>query len=129
MTYPSTFSRLTVTKENLATDEGRRLETFQLGIWKVSILKRTQLNLGKRFLGLKEEFGYFRRLAIDVYTLEPMLATLFILNELLYYYDRIFTPCYALCASSLEQIFTSRRHALWSNQIFILSACAAVYYL
>lgn len=82
MTYPSTFSRLTVTKENLATDEGRRLETFQLGIWNVSILKRTQLNFGKRFLGLKEEFGYFRRLAIDVYTLEPMLATLFILNEL-----------------------------------------------
>ncbi|KAK0430085.1 hypothetical protein EV421DRAFT_2042067 [Armillaria borealis] len=82
MTYPSTFSRLTVTKENLAIDEGRRLETFQLGIWKVSILKRTQLNFGKQFLGLKKEFGYFRHLAIDVYTLEPMLATVFTLNEL-----------------------------------------------
>ncbi len=42
------------------------------------------------------------------------------LHHILYYYDRIFTPCYALCASSLERIFTSWCYVLWSKYIFIL---------
>ncbi|PBK82608.1 hypothetical protein ARMGADRAFT_731053 [Armillaria gallica] len=82
MIYPSRFSHPTAQKEKLGTDERRRLETFQLGIWKVSILKSTPLNFRKKFLDLKEAFGYFKRLAIDVYTLEHTLATFFVLNEL-----------------------------------------------
>ncbi|PBK60573.1 hypothetical protein ARMSODRAFT_725756 [Armillaria solidipes] len=82
ITYISAFNLLTVPKETLATGDKRGLETFQLGIWKVSLLKRATLNFGKRFLDFKEAFGYFKRLAIDVYTLEPILATFFILNEL-----------------------------------------------
>ncbi|KAK0219590.1 hypothetical protein EDD85DRAFT_747440, partial [Armillaria nabsnona] len=58
------------------------LETFQLGVWKVSLLKRAPLNFRKQLLDFKEAFGYFKRLALDVYTLEPILGTFFILNEL-----------------------------------------------
>ncbi|KAK0430913.1 hypothetical protein EV421DRAFT_1912390 [Armillaria borealis] len=82
MTYSSAFNLLTVPKENIATENQRGLETFQLGVWNVSLLKRAPLNFGKQFLAFKEAFGYFKRLAIDVYTLKPMLATFFILNEL-----------------------------------------------
>ncbi|PBK60581.1 hypothetical protein ARMSODRAFT_725861 [Armillaria solidipes] len=82
MAYSSSFNLLTVPKENLSTEDKRGLETFQLGVWKVSLLKRAPLNFGKQFLDLKEGFGYFKRLALDVYTLEPILATFFILNEL-----------------------------------------------
>ncbi|SJL17837.1 uncharacterized protein ARMOST_21401 [Armillaria ostoyae] len=82
MTYSSAFSLLTVPKDNLATENQRGLETFQLGVWKVSLLKRAPLHFGKQLLYFKEAFGYFQRLAIDVYTLERILATFFILNEL-----------------------------------------------
>ncbi len=82
MTCSSAFKFLAVPKEKLAGENQRGLETFQLGVWKVSLLKRAPLNFKKQLLDFKEAFGYFNRLAIDVYTLEPILATLFILNEL-----------------------------------------------
>ncbi|KAK0219554.1 hypothetical protein EDD85DRAFT_989012 [Armillaria nabsnona] len=82
MLYPLNFSRLSDPKANLATGDGRELETLRLGVWTVSILKHSPLNLRKQFLDLKDALRYFQRLAIDVYTLEPMLATLFVLNEL-----------------------------------------------
>ncbi len=82
MTYSSAFNFLTIPKENIAAENQRGLETFQLGVWKVSLLKRAPLNFRKQLLDFKEAFGYFKRLTIDVYTLEPVLATFFILNEL-----------------------------------------------
>ncbi|PBK79365.1 hypothetical protein ARMGADRAFT_1093205 [Armillaria gallica] len=66
MLYPFNFSRRSDPKESLVTDDERELETFQLG----------------QFLDLKDTLQYFQRLAIDVYTLEPILVTLFVLNQL-----------------------------------------------
>ncbi|KAK0435827.1 P-loop containing nucleoside triphosphate hydrolase protein [Armillaria borealis] len=82
MLYSLNLSPLTVPKANLAAENKGELETFQLSVWKVSIFKSSPLNLRKQFLDLKDALRYFQRLAIDVYTLEPMLATLFVLNEL-----------------------------------------------
>ncbi|KAK0209689.1 P-loop containing nucleoside triphosphate hydrolase protein [Armillaria fumosa] len=82
MLYSINLNPSTVPKANVATDSKGKLETFQLGIWKVSILKTTPLNLRKQFVDLKDALRYFKRLAIDVYTLEPVLATLFIFNKL-----------------------------------------------
>ncbi|PBK82584.1 P-loop containing nucleoside triphosphate hydrolase protein [Armillaria gallica] len=82
MLYPLNFSRLTVSKADLATNDKRELETVQLGVWKVSILNSSPLDLRKQFLDLKDALRYVRRLAIDVYTLEPILATLFVFNKL-----------------------------------------------
>ncbi|KAK0209704.1 P-loop containing nucleoside triphosphate hydrolase protein [Armillaria fumosa] len=82
MTYSSALNTLAVPREKLATENKRGLETFELGIWKVSVLKRAPLRFGKQLLDFKEAVGYFKRLAIDVYTLEPALASFFTLNEL-----------------------------------------------
>ncbi len=82
MLYPFNLSRLSDPKASLATGDERELESFQLGVWMVSILKSSPLNLRKQFLDLKDALRYFQRLATDVYTLEPMLMTLFVLNEL-----------------------------------------------
>ncbi|KAK0209690.1 P-loop containing nucleoside triphosphate hydrolase protein [Armillaria fumosa] len=82
MLYPLNFRRPTVPKANLTKNDNREVETFQLGVWKVSILKasKSPSNLINRFLDLKDALRYVRRLAIDIYTLEPVLATLFVLN-------------------------------------------------
>ncbi|SJL17823.1 uncharacterized protein ARMOST_21386 [Armillaria ostoyae] len=82
MLYSLNLSPLTVPKANLAAENKGELETFQLGVWKVSILKSSPLDLRKQFLDLKDALRYFKRLAIDVYTLEPILATLFVFNKL-----------------------------------------------
>ncbi|KAK0430903.1 P-loop containing nucleoside triphosphate hydrolase protein [Armillaria borealis] len=82
MLYHLNFRRLTVPKANLAMNDKRELETFQLGVWKVSILKSSPLDLRKQFLDLKDALRYVRRLASDVYTLEPIVATLFVFNKL-----------------------------------------------
>ncbi len=82
MLYSLNFSPLTVPKENLAADKKGELETFQLGVWKVSVLKSSPLNLRKQFSDLKDALRCFKRLAIDVYTLEPILATLFVFSKL-----------------------------------------------
>ncbi|KAK0430901.1 P-loop containing nucleoside triphosphate hydrolase protein [Armillaria borealis] len=82
MLYSLNLSPLTVPKANLAAENKGELETFQLGVWKVSILKSSPFNLRKQFLDLKDALRYFKRLAIDVYTLEPILATLFVFNKL-----------------------------------------------
>ncbi|KAK0191810.1 hypothetical protein F5146DRAFT_1050380 [Armillaria mellea] len=82
MAYHPTSSLPTVPKETAPTEKQPRLETFQLGIWTVSLLKRAPLNFGKQLLDFKEAFGYFKRLAFDVYTLEPILAIFFILNKI-----------------------------------------------
>ncbi|PBK82581.1 hypothetical protein ARMGADRAFT_730771 [Armillaria gallica] len=66
MIYSLNFSPLTVPKANLAADNKGELETFQLG----------------QFLDLKDALRCFKRLAIDVYTLEPILATLFVFGKL-----------------------------------------------
>ncbi|KAK0191804.1 hypothetical protein F5146DRAFT_884191, partial [Armillaria mellea] len=58
------------------------LETFQLSVWKVSILKYSPFNLRKQFSDLKDALQYFKRLAVDACTLEPVLATLFVFNKL-----------------------------------------------
>ncbi|KAK0440869.1 P-loop containing nucleoside triphosphate hydrolase protein [Desarmillaria tabescens] len=67
---------------NQVEDERRELETFQLGVWKVSILKSTSFNFRKQFSDVKVALKYFWRLTIEVYTLAPVLATLYVLNEL-----------------------------------------------
>ncbi|KAK0492632.1 hypothetical protein EDD18DRAFT_1079447 [Armillaria luteobubalina] len=82
MLYSLNPSPLTVPKANVAADSKGELETFQLGIWKISILKTSPLNLRKQLVDLKDALRYFKRLAIDIYTLEPVLATLFVLNKL-----------------------------------------------
>ncbi len=47
----------------------------------VSLPKRAPLNFRKQLLDFEGAFGYFKHLAIDVYILEPILATFLILNE------------------------------------------------
>ncbi|KAK0492630.1 P-loop containing nucleoside triphosphate hydrolase protein [Armillaria luteobubalina] len=84
MLYPSNFPRLTVTKANLAENNKAEVETFQLGVWKVSTLKASESpsNLRKQFLELKDACQYTKRVVVDVYTLEPVLATLFVFNKI-----------------------------------------------
>ncbi len=59
-----------------------RLETIELGVWKVSFLKSTPFNVRERISDFGSAFPYFHRLALEVYTLEPVLAILFVLNRL-----------------------------------------------
>ncbi|KAK0209673.1 P-loop containing nucleoside triphosphate hydrolase protein [Armillaria fumosa] len=59
-----------------------RLETIELGVWKVSFLKSTPFNVREQISDLGSAFPYFHRLAVEVYTLEPVLAILFVLNKL-----------------------------------------------
>ncbi|KAK0464132.1 P-loop containing nucleoside triphosphate hydrolase protein [Armillaria novae-zelandiae] len=84
MRNPLNLRRRTVPRENLAKDDKREVETFQLGVWKVSILKafKSPSNLRNQFLDLKDALRYIRRLVIDVYTLEPVLTTLFVFNKI-----------------------------------------------
>ncbi|KAK0464147.1 hypothetical protein IW261DRAFT_1524538 [Armillaria novae-zelandiae] len=82
MSYSPASNPLTVLTEKLATEKNGGLETVELGVWKVSLLKCAPLSFGKQLLDFKEAVGYFKRLAVDVYTLEPVLAMFFILNEL-----------------------------------------------
>ncbi|KAG7439707.1 P-loop containing nucleoside triphosphate hydrolase protein [Guyanagaster necrorhizus] len=65
-----------------AKADQRQLETITLGIWKVSSLKSTPFNIRKQFSDLGSAFPYFFRLAVEVYTLEPVLAIMFVLNKL-----------------------------------------------
>ncbi|KAK0465765.1 P-loop containing nucleoside triphosphate hydrolase protein [Armillaria novae-zelandiae] len=82
MLYSLNLSSLTGPKADVTADNNEELKTFQLGIWKVSILKTSPFNLRKQFVNLIDALRYFKRLAIDVYSLEPVLATLFVFNKL-----------------------------------------------
>ncbi|KAK0492620.1 P-loop containing nucleoside triphosphate hydrolase protein [Armillaria luteobubalina] len=101
MTYSSALNLLTLRKEKPAAENERGLETFELGIWKVSVLKRAPLDFGKQFLHFKLAVGYFKRLAIDVYTLEPVFASFFILNQL---WSGIHTALLLYLSSQMLQI-------------------------
>ncbi|KAK0440861.1 P-loop containing nucleoside triphosphate hydrolase protein [Desarmillaria tabescens] len=65
-----------------AKDDQSKIETIALGVWKVSYLKNTPFNVRKQISDLGAAFPYFQRLALEVYSLEPMLAILFVLNKL-----------------------------------------------
>ncbi|KAK0205768.1 P-loop containing nucleoside triphosphate hydrolase protein [Desarmillaria ectypa] len=63
-------------------DDRRKVETIALGVWKVSFLQSTPFNVRKQISDLGSAFPYFHRLAIEVYTLEPVLVMFFVLNKL-----------------------------------------------
>ncbi|KAK0455665.1 P-loop containing nucleoside triphosphate hydrolase protein [Desarmillaria tabescens] len=56
--------------------------TVELGVWKVVLLNNARWDYRSRWNNLLLAFPLFRRLAIDVYTLEPTLSILFILEKI-----------------------------------------------
>ncbi|KAK0463142.1 uncharacterized protein EV420DRAFT_1732696 [Desarmillaria tabescens] len=56
--------------------------TVELGVWKVVLLNNARWDYRSRWNNLLLAFPLFRRLAIDVYTLDPTLSILFILEKI-----------------------------------------------
>ncbi len=56
--------------------------TVELGVWKVALLNDTHWDYKRKWNNLLMALPLFRRLAIDVYTLEPTLSILFILEKI-----------------------------------------------
>ncbi|PBL01640.1 P-loop containing nucleoside triphosphate hydrolase protein [Armillaria gallica] len=56
--------------------------TVELGVWKVALLNDTHWDYKRKWNSLLMALPLFRRLAIDVYTLEPTLSILFILEKI-----------------------------------------------
>ncbi|SJL01053.1 uncharacterized protein ARMOST_04369 [Armillaria ostoyae] len=56
--------------------------TVELGVWKVALLNDMHWDYKRKWNNLLMALPLFRRLAIDVYTLEPTLSILFILEKI-----------------------------------------------
>ncbi|KAK0490254.1 P-loop containing nucleoside triphosphate hydrolase protein [Armillaria novae-zelandiae] len=61
-----------------------QVETIQLGIWKVLVAKSPMnpLDISKRWNRVTSSFHFLKRLAIDVYTLDPCLSVLYVLTKI-----------------------------------------------
>ncbi|KAG7441585.1 P-loop containing nucleoside triphosphate hydrolase protein [Guyanagaster necrorhizus] len=55
--------------------------TVELGVWKVVLLNDVHRDYRKNWNNILLALPLFRRLAIDIYTLEPMLSILFVLEK------------------------------------------------
>ncbi|KAK0231574.1 P-loop containing nucleoside triphosphate hydrolase protein [Armillaria fumosa] len=61
-----------------------QVETIQLGIWKVVMAKSpmNHLDISKRWNRIASTVPFLKRLAIDVYTLDPCLSVLYVLTRI-----------------------------------------------
>lgn len=58
-----------------------RLVTLELGVWKVAMLKDPAVNLRKHINDLTTALPLFKRLAMEIYRIEPFLFLLYICSR------------------------------------------------
>ncbi|KAK0205840.1 hypothetical protein DFS33DRAFT_535802 [Desarmillaria ectypa] len=61
-----------------------QVETIQLGVWKLLLAKSSvnPLNIFKWWNSVASSFPFLKRLAIDIYTLDPWLSVLYVLSTI-----------------------------------------------
>ncbi|PBK72150.1 hypothetical protein ARMSODRAFT_745078 [Armillaria solidipes] len=78
----SLLSPIIRTKKNQPSSV--QVETIQLGVWKVLMAKSPMnpLDISKRWNRVASSVPFLKRLAIDVYTLDPCLSVLYVLSRI-----------------------------------------------